>query len=160
MIPPLPTGDIRDFDFFIGSWSVAHRRLKARLAGCNSWDEFPGTSRCEKCLGGLVNSDENVFPTKGFAGLTLRVFDPAQRRWSIYWVDSRVGVLTPPVIGGFTGDSGAFFGGDRHDGKPVMVQFRWTRLGGDAARWEQAFSLDGKDWEWNWVMEFTRMAAV
>ena len=160
MIPPLPTGDIRDFDFFIGSWSVAHRRLKERLAGCDSWDEFPGTSRCEKRLGGLVNSDENVFPTKGFAGLTLRVFDPAQRRWSIYWVDSRVGVLTPPVVGGFTGDNGAFFGEDRHDGKPVTVQFRWTRLGGNAARWEQAFSLDGKDWEWNWVMEFTRTTAV
>jgi hypothetical protein len=100
MTPPLPIGDIHDFDFFIGSWKVMHRRLKERLAGCDSWDAFPSTSRCEQRLGGLVNVDENIFPTKGFAGLTLRVFDPAQRRWSIYWVDSRVGVLTPPVIGG------------------------------------------------------------
>jgi hypothetical protein len=156
---PLPTGDVGDFDFLIGNWNVAHRRLKQRLAGSDDWDAFPGTSRCEKRLGGLVNVDENLFPTKGFAGLTLRVFDPAERRWSIYWVDSRVGVLTPPVVGGFTGDHGAFFGEDRHEGQPVGVQFRWTRLGSDAARWEQAFSRDGKSWEWNWVMEFTRTAA-
>ena len=159
MAPPLPTGDIHDFDFFIGSWTVAHRRLKERLAGCDEWESFPGTSRCEQRLGGLVNVDENIFPTKGFAGLTLRIFDPAQRRWSIYWVDSRFGVLTPPVVGGFAGDHGAFFGDDHHDGTPVTVQFRWTRLGRDAARWEQAFSRDGEAWEWNWVMEFTRIGA-
>ena len=158
MTPPLPTGDIADFDFFIGGWTVAHRRLKERLVGSDEWDAFPGTSRCEKRLGGLVNVDENIFPTKGFMGLTLRVFDPVQLRWSIYWVDSRVGVLTPPVVGGFTGDDGAFFGDDRPDGRPVTVRFRWTRLGSDAARWEQAFSLDGEVWEWNWVMEFTRIA--
>jgi hypothetical protein len=156
--PIVPTGTIADFDFLIGSWSVMHRRLKARLTGSDEWDEFPGTSRCEKRLGGLVNVDENVFPTKGHAGMTMRVFDPAQLRWSIYWVDSRVGVLTPPVIGGFTGDGGEFFGEDRHDGKPVLVQFRWTRLRDDAARWEQAFSIDGESWEWHWVMEFTRAA--
>src|SRR5260370_39688411 len=91
--------------------------------------------------------------------MTVRVVDPTQLRWSIYWVDSRVGVLTPPVIGGFTGERGAFFGTDRHDGKPITVQFRWTRLGGEAARWEQAFSLDGQGWEWDWVMEFKRAAA-
>ncbi len=158
MTPRIPTADIADFDFLIGSWTVAHRRLKGRLVGSDEWDAFAGTSRCEKRLGGLVNVDENVFPAKGFAGMTIRVFDPAQRRWSIYWVDSRIGVLTPPVVGGFTGDRGAFFGEDRHDGKPVSVQFRWTRLGRDAARWEQTFSLDGQGWEWNWLMEFTRAA--
>lgn len=160
MTTSIPTGDVHDFDFFVGTWNVAHRRLKARLAGSDEWDSFPGTTRCEQRLGGLVNVDENVFPTKGFGGLTLRVFDPAQRRWSIWWVDSRVGVLTPPVVGGFTGDHGTFFGEDSHDGRKIDVWFRWTRLGGDAARWEQAFSLDGRDWEWNWVMDFTRAAAA
>jgi hypothetical protein len=40
-----------------------------------------------------------------------------------------------------------------------MVWFRWTRRGPDVARWEQAFSLDGQTWEWNWSMDFTRVAA-
>src|SRR5712692_8750386 len=79
MTPRIPTGDIADFDFLLGSWTVAHRRLKGRLVGSDEWDAFAGTSRCEKRLGGLVNVDENVFPAKGFAGMTIRVFDPAQR---------------------------------------------------------------------------------
>jgi hypothetical protein len=32
-----------DFDFLMGRWSVAHRRLKHRLVGSNEWDEFRGT---------------------------------------------------------------------------------------------------------------------
>ena len=33
-----------DFDFMIGEWTVTHRRLNARLAGCTEWTEFKGTS--------------------------------------------------------------------------------------------------------------------
>jgi hypothetical protein len=38
----------------------------------------------------------------------------------------------------------------------VKVRFVWTKRGRDAARWEQAFSIDGAAWETNWVMEFSR----
>ena len=81
----------------------------------------------------------------------------AQRRWSIYWINSRDGVLTPPVHGGFEGDRGVFYGVDTDDGREVQVRFDWTRLGPDAARWEQAFSLDGREWETNWTMALTRI---
>src|SRR5260370_6546031 len=106
MTPRIPTGDIADFDFFIGSWTVAHRRLKRRLVGSDEWDAFPGTSRCEKRLGGLVNVDEDVFPTKGFAGMTMRVFDPAQRRWSFFLVERRIGAFAPTVHGGIPHEYG------------------------------------------------------
>lgn len=33
-------------------------------------------------------------------------------------------------------------GDDTDEGRPIKVVFRWTRLGPDAARWKQAFSLD------------------
>jgi hypothetical protein len=34
----------------------------------------------------------------------------------------------------------------------------WSRITREAARWEQAFSLDkGASWETNWIMDFTRM---
>jgi hypothetical protein len=62
------------------------------------------------------------------------------------------------VFGGFQDDRGEFHGDDHDDGRPVKVEFLWTRLGPDAARWEQSFSLDGKVWEKNWVMSFTRIA--
>ncbi len=157
-IPTIPTGDPHDFDFLFGTWNVANRRLKERGVGSDEWEEFPATERCEPHMGGLVNVEEMVFPTLGRSGMAIRAFDLANRRWSIHWIDSRGATLCPPVHGGFDGDRGTFYGEDLDDGRPVEVQFRWTRLGPDTARWEQAFSFDGGEWEWNWVMEFTRAA--
>jgi hypothetical protein len=153
------TGDIHDFDFLFGRWTALSRRLKVRGKGSQDWDEFPATHHCESWLGGIANVDEIVFPTKGFSGMTVRCFDVEKRRWAIYWINSRTGVLYPPVFGGFGGDRGDFYGEDTDDGRPVKVHFLWTRRGHDAARWEQAFSYDGKTWETNWVVEFKRTVA-
>ncbi|HEU4732807.1 MAG TPA: hypothetical protein VFT22_33155, partial [Kofleriaceae bacterium] len=35
------TGDVHDFDFIAGAWTLQNRRLKARWAGSHDWDEFP-----------------------------------------------------------------------------------------------------------------------
>lgn len=148
-----------DFDFLVGTWDVHNRRLKARHVGSNEWDEFPGRASMRLVLGGVGNVDEIEFPTKGWSGATFRLFDPRQRRWSIYWVNSRDGVMQPPVVGGFDGDRGEFFGDDTDDGRPIRVRYRWTRLRDGLARWEQAFSVDGEaSWETNWVMELRRSA--
>ncbi|HKA88206.1 MAG TPA: hypothetical protein VKE22_11085 [Haliangiales bacterium] len=162
--PPRPdapsfvrTGDLHDFDMFAGDWKLDNRRLRARGVGSNDWEEFPATSRTAIHLGGVSNVDEIVFPTKGWSGLTVRVFHRETRQWSIYWVNSRVGVMFPPVVGGFTGDRGEFYGDDEDDGRRVKVRFVWTKLGHDAARWEQSFSYDGgRTWELNWVNTLTR----
>ncbi|MGZ5660805.1 MAG: hypothetical protein ACXWG6_05525 [Usitatibacter sp.] len=152
------TGDIHDFDFIAGSWTISNRRLKARGVGSTEWDEFPAQSRGEVLMGGVVNVDEISFPTKGWAGVTFRTFDVAKRQWSIYWVNSRDGRMTPPQLGGFDGDVGLFYGEDDDGGRPVKVVYKWTKRGPDAASWEQAFSYDGgATWETNWTNELTRM---
>lgn len=154
-----PTGDLHDFDFFIGDWTGANRRLRKRWVGSDDWDEFPNTLTCGSQLGGVVNLDYHVhFPTKGWSGMTVRTFDVENRRWSLYWINSRTGKLFPPVVGGFSGDRGEFFGDDIDEGRPVKVRFRWTRHRPGAARWEQAFSLDGREWETNWICEHTRVS--
>jgi hypothetical protein len=56
--------------------------------------------------------DELVFPTKGFAGVTMRLFDTEQRLWSAYWINSTTGELSLPVYGGFVGDRGELYGED------------------------------------------------
>jgi hypothetical protein len=66
---------------------------------------------------------------------------------------------TPPLVGGFEDGRGTFFSRDVVQGVAVDVRFVWVDLGGDAARWEQAFSTDeGETWDTNWVMEMTRTA--
>jgi hypothetical protein len=151
----------RDFDFWMGRWNVKNRRLRERLAGSEEWEEFESTSVARPILDGLGNEDE--FRTDhhgGFAGMSFRFFDPAKRRWSIYWADSRrSGELDPPVYGTIAGDTGVFVGRDVFEGRPILVRFIWSGITTPTPRWEQAFSDDeGKSWETNWIMEFARAA--
>src|ERR1044071_46702 len=83
------TGDLHDFDFIDGAWTVTNRRLDRRGVGSTTWEELPATLCGKVHLGGVANVDELVFPTKGWAGLTVRTFDRAKKQWSIYWVSSR-----------------------------------------------------------------------
>lgn len=154
--PGIQTGDVHDFDYFAGAWTTRQRRLKARGVGSDDWEEFPATLCMTPYLGGMVTADELYFPTKGWAGFTLRVFDPEKRQWSVYWISSQTGRLDPPVVGGFDGDRGEFDGEDMDGGRPVRVRYSWTKLDRDHARWEQAFSYDDRTWETNWTADFVR----
>jgi hypothetical protein len=148
----------RNFDFLVGHWRVHNRRLRDRLKGSTQWDVFEATLAVRPILNGAGNEDEfrtDFFPD--FVGMSFRVFNPTTKQWAIYWADSRRGVLDPPVVGSFTGDTGIFHGADTYEGRPILVRFTWSRTTSGSPRWEQAFSADvGKTWETNWVMEFSR----
>jgi hypothetical protein len=153
-----------DFDFFIGSWSVAHHRLKERLAGCTAWEDFTGSCITQKILGGLGNMDDNIIglPGGAYRAITLRAFNPATGLWSIWWLDGRnPASLDTPMVGRFQDGIGTFLADDTLAGKPIQVRFLWTMSNAGKPRWEQAFSPDrGQSWETNWVMDFTRADAV
>lgn len=147
----------RDFDFLHGSWQIDHRRLKERLAGCEEWEEFSTRLECRPILGGAGNLDEGEFPSRGYHAISLRLYDPCEQTWTIYWITSLSGSIDPGVTGQFTDGVGEFFGTDTHEGTPVFVRYRWSDITPAAARWAQAFSTDdGLTWETNWIMHFTR----
>jgi len=146
-----------DFDFLLGKWKMYHRRLNKRLENCKEWTEFESTDSNYKILSGTADMD--IYSTtqmpglegKLFEGVTLRLFDPKSRLWSLYWVASNVGVLDPPVVGSFENNVGHFFTKDTFKGKNIIVVFRWDVRDKDHPIWSQAFSPDnGKTWEWNW----------
>jgi hypothetical protein len=150
-----------DFDFLFGVWKVDHRKLKRRLAGDDSWDEFEGDCACRPMHFGIGNFEDNRFhlPDGFHAASAVRYFNPATAQWAIYWVDSRRLSVEPPVLGGFADGVGLFFTDDTFEGRPIRVRFIWSHMTPTSARWEQAFSPDGgASWEINWVMEFTRIA--
>lgn len=146
--------------FLIGDWTVKNRRLTARLVGSADWETFDAHSHVEKVMpdpdgvfGG--NLDQMLVPSRGFTGMTLRLYDPATQLWSIYWSDTKSHRLFPPTIGRFENGRGVFFGDDVEAGVPVRVRFDWTP--GASPVWEQAMSADGgESWEKNWQMRFER----
>jgi hypothetical protein len=152
---------MNDFDFLVGAWNIANRRLKRRFTGSDDWEEFPATSQCQSLFDGRANLEEISFATMGFSGLTLRLFDPQREEWSLYWANSQTGLLYPAVVGRFENGRGTFFGDDTHDGKHIRVRYIWSDITPTSARWEQAFSSNLEQiWETNWIMKMTRREGI
>jgi len=147
---------MNNFDFLVGEWTVANRKLRERLVGSEEWEEFQASSVAWNLLDGGGQIDQFTFPD-GTTALTLRLVDPRTQQWSLRWAASTDGVLLPPVIGSFTDGVGTFYGDDEHQGTPVRVRYVWSEITENSARWEQAFSADDEQsWEINWTMQLTR----
>jgi len=155
-ITPSSTSSKNDFDFLAGKWTMHNKRLKARLANSHEWVEYESTDENSgPILNGISNTD--IFKTgynqvNGtlYEGLTVRIFDPETKLWSLYWVDSNTGKMDPPVVGSFEGNVGRFYCKDTFNDKPVIVMFKWDKTDKDNPVWSQAFSPDnGKTWEMN-----------
>jgi hypothetical protein len=150
---------MNDFDFFTGSWDVVNKWRRSFLDPGSDWEEFPGVTHASRLFDGAANFDEITFPTKGFSGLTLRLYNPESGDWSLYWASKRTGTLMPPVAGRFTGGRGEFYGDDVYEGKDVRARYIWSDITPRSAHWEQAFSVDdGQTWLTNWIMDCTRRA--
>lgn len=162
MTKPLPHEPSHDFDFYFGRWKIHNHRLKERLVGSHEWEDFDAVQECRPILGGMGNMDEfitDAFGDTHFIGMTIRLFDPQKRAWSIHWVDNQRVVLDPPVVGRFENGVGTFYGRDTYKGTPILMRFVWT-ADVEHPRWEQAFSTDeGRSWEVNWVMTMERVSA-
>lgn len=159
-IKPSKNSSSADFDFYISKWKVHNRKLRSRLNNCTEWAEFESTDICHHILTGLGNIGQYnaTFDEKPFEGMTLRLFNPQTKLWSIYWADNNAAVLDVPQVGSFDGDIGTFYAKDTYEGKEIIVQFRWDKTNPDIPVWSQAFSADnGKTWEWNWCMTMYRL---
>jgi hypothetical protein len=162
LIKASATSSANDFDFFSGNWTLVNHKLKDRLINSNEWSDFPAYQKVSKILLGIGNIDicSASIDGKPFEGMSLRLFDRKTKLWSIYWADSNQGTLDKPVVGSFDGNSGDFYARDTYKGKSIIVKFNWDKKDLEHPVWSQAFSEDeGKTWEWNWYMEFSRPEA-
>jgi len=154
-----------DFDFFVGRWRIENQRLRHRLQQSDDWEHFEASQEMRLLPGGIGNYDDFLAPSwrPGFVGMSLRLFNPQTRLWSIYWLDNtnagldNAGRLMPPVVGKFENSIGIFECDDELDGKPIRVRYKWFDTNTETPRWEQAMSADqGKTWEVNWRMQMFR----
>ena len=155
VINPSATSSKTDFDFYEGKWTLHNKKLKTRLNNCTEWEEFESTQEMYRVLNGTGNIDNFLSTINGqpFEGMTVRLFNPKTKLWSIYWADSNEGKLDPPVVGSFENKVGHFFTKDTFNNKEIIVVFQWDAREEDDPVWRQAFSNDnGKTWEWNWFM--------
>jgi hypothetical protein len=149
-----------DFDFEIGTWKTHLRRRLRPLTGSNDWVEYEGTSVVSKVLNGKANLVELVVdgPTGHIEGVSLRLYNPQTRQWSLNFANVNDGTLTTPSIGEFKNGRGEFFNKDTLNGRSILVRFVISDITPKSCRFEQSFSDDeGKTWETNWIATDTRI---
>ena len=150
----------RDFDFEIGTWKTQLKRLVKPLSGSTTWVEYEGISKVTKVMDGRANLVElkATGPAGTFEGMSLRLYNPQSRQWSLNFANVNGGVLVPPAIGEFRNGRGEFYNQDTLNGRAILVRFIISDIKANSCRFEQSFSDDGgKTWELNWVAVDTRV---
>jgi hypothetical protein len=155
-----PVDGQHDFDWETGTWKTELRRLAKPLSGSSEWVQYSGTTVVRKVLDGRANLVE--LRVKGAAGqiegVSLRLYNPQAKQWSLNFASVRNGVMTQPVYGGFRDGRGEFFGQDSLDGRAIFVRFVISKVTDESWRFEQAYSEDGgRTWETNWIATDTRV---
>lgn len=158
--PAPETGDgANDFDFHNGTWHTHLRRLLHPLSGSDEWLEYEGTTVVRPVLEGKANLVELSVdgPDGHFEGLSLRLYDPRARQWSLNFSNPATGTLSPPSIGEFRNGRGEFYSQEVFEGRTILVRFVITPITPDSIRFEQSYSDDGgRTWELNWDATDTR----
>jgi hypothetical protein len=149
-----------DFDFEIGTWNTRLSRLQKPLTGSTTWLEYVGTTVVRKVWDGRANLVELEVegPVGRFEGLSLRLYNPQARQWSLNFSSSKGGTLAEPAIGEFRNGRGEFYSQEEFNGRSILVRFVISVITSDSCRFEQSFSDDGgKTWELNWIAVDTRV---
>src|SRR5919106_977161 len=92
-----------DFDWEIGSWKTHLRLLQKPLSGSTAWVEYEGTTVVSKVWDGKANLVELDArgPADRIQALSLRLYSPQARQWSLNFASSAPGALSPPSVGEF-----------------------------------------------------------
>ena len=156
-------GTPHDFDFELGTWHTHLRRLVHPLTGSTTWVTYDGTSRVRPVWNGQSNLVELdvAGPAGHIVGLSLRLFDPDTRTWSLNFArNCGRGPMAVPAVGEFKDGRGEFFDRETLGTKPILVRSVIRDVTPASYTFEQAFSQDdGATWEVNWVARDTRVAA-
>jgi len=157
-----PRDGQHDFDWMVGTWKARLKRLVNPLTGSKTWVELAGTQRTWHSLGGRACMDEFVVenPTDKtkVEALTVRLYNPANQTWSIYWANAKNGAFSmPATVGKWENGRGEFYDHEEWNGRWILVRFTWSDVTPTSAHFEQAFSTDyGKTWEVNWISDLSR----
>ncbi len=148
-----------DFDFETGTWKTHLKRLLHPLTGSTTWAEYNGISVVRKVWDGRANLVELEAdgPAGHIEALSLRLYNPTARQWSLNFAGGSSGTLGQPSVGEFKNGRGEFYDQESYNGRAIFLRFVITRISEDVCRFEQSFSDDGgKTWELNWIATDTR----
>ena len=149
---PLPDEPARQFDFWLGEWSVDNKRLKR-----GGWvDSGTAVARIQAVADGNAVLERWTGELGGdpLIGFSLRAYDPALGKWVIHlnWHGGRPGSFFV-MHGERNGERIELF----PPGDKTSTRYTFSLAHEGSAQWDNATSRDGgQTWITDWVMQFTR----
>ena len=130
--PPCSAPEYRQFDFWLGEWTVTEK------------DQPAGKNTITVILDGCVLLEEWA-GAGGYAGKSFTRYDAATGKWQQTWVDSRGGALN--LVGGMVDGKMVFEGNAVRYEKPVLDRITWmpNEDGSVRQHWEVSRG-DGVTW--------------
>jgi hypothetical protein len=147
-----------DFDFEIGTWKTHLKRLLHPLTGSKIWVAYDGTTTVRKIWNGRANLVELEVdgPAGHIEALSLRLYNPESRQWSLNFSNSAGGTMAVPSVGEFNGGRGEFIDQETLGSRVILVKFAISNISRTSCHFEQSYSDDGgNNWELNWVADDT-----
>src|SRR6266705_1438324 len=100
-----------DFDWEFGDWKIHIKRLQHPFTGSTTWTELDGLVAVRKIWGGRANLAEIEANGAGshLEFLSLRLYNPQSRQWSLNFASRNSGTLSIPMMGEFKNRRGEFY---------------------------------------------------
>jgi hypothetical protein len=147
---PVARDGQHDFDFDLGVWKTQITRRLHPLTGSDDKIELTGTVTVRKLWDGRgqVEEIEADSPSGHWEGMTVFLYDPQARQWSMNFANSSVGKFTTPMIGGFENGRGELITQDTLDGRSILVRGVWSDITPRSHTYQESYSADhGRTWE-------------
>jgi hypothetical protein len=148
---PCDDASYKQFDFWLGDWSVAQASDGAHV----------GSSHISKEMNGCVVWENWTAASGPDFGKSYNTFNSNLKRWEQYWVDSSGGVIF--FHGGLKGDVMDYWTDDEPQsaGGTLLRHLQFFNLGRDKVRqYSQGSSDGGKTWRTEYDLIYTRIEAT
>ena len=89
--------------------------------------------------------------------LTLFLYNPPSHQWSQTFINSKMAVLNPPLVGAFKGGRGDLLNQDTFKNRSILVRGVWSDITPNSHSYEESYSDDGgTTWKAAFIANLTR----
>jgi hypothetical protein len=156
---PADRDDSHDMDFSIGRWTTQITIIKDPFNKPNEQIHMTGTKVARPIWNGkgLIEEIEADGPSGHWQAANLFLYDPAAHQWSQNYVDSSVGRMERPSIGGYRDGNLEFYWQDFIGGRALLMKGTWKIFSPNLHSYEVARSDDGgRSWHTSFVARVSR----
>ena len=148
-----------DFDFSLGNWTTELTIIKDPFNKPNEQVHLRGTKMARSLWGGKGWLEEIAAdgPNSHWQAANLFLYDPTAGQWSENYVDSSVGHMENPTVGGYRDGKLEFYSIEPVGGRSMLIRGTWTIMSPDLHSYEVDRSIDGgRSWHTSFIAKVTR----